>query len=111
MQKNSDSQIIVVGQCDKVDDIAGKVVVREGVVARRIYEPIFLGAGEHSAQQITRLHQLLDEAITLLGGMQQCPMSTDAPDMVETYKRDLANAETGIKNILADLRCALAVVD
>ncbi len=48
-------------------------------MSRQFNSAIFMGNGERSKTQVTKLHGRLNEALTMLSGLQQPPMSTDKP--------------------------------
>lgn len=58
----------------------------------RITEQIFLGNGDYSMELVKHLHAKLDEAVDILSGMQQPPMSTDPEG---THARHLEEIEEG----------------
>jgi hypothetical protein len=77
-------------------------------MAREFKDIYFDGNGEHSAQRNEKLHQLLDEGLSILSGIQQPPRPcTEDIKYAKIYKAECSKSEKRIKEIAKDLYCAL----
>ena len=56
-------------------------------MARQIFGTIFMGAGERTAKDIQALHEILDEALSTLSGLQQ-----GGEDQDGQFEREMENA-------------------
>ena len=67
---------------------------------------IFLGAGDISKEAVQGLHDRLDEAIGILGGIQQPLMSTDGIDR-EVEEHEVRALRGELQDAIADICVAL----
>jgi hypothetical protein len=65
---------------------------------------IFLGNGKASEKKVEELHALLDRAISILGGIQQPPMSTDKNI---DWQREIEEGEAELKEVVSEINVAL----
>lgn len=75
---------------------------------------IFLGSGEHSAQGVRELHRRLDNAIIILGGLQQPPRSTDpspSPEHARVEEQIESEDRETITRIAGEIFTVLTGVD
>lgn len=77
---------------------------------RKFERPIFLGAGEHSLNLITELHNRLSDAITILGGLQQ-PDHPENEAHAKQCEADRLVLESDLSDAIMDLRVALGDKD
>lgn len=66
-------------------------------------QKIFLGMGRDSEKWVQHLHQQLDEALTLLSGLQQGGQDERAEDFIDEVADQLYAALTG-KKVVASVR-------
>lgn len=74
-------------------------------MTRKFTEMLFLGNGDASKAEVARLHERLDEAISLLSGLQQAPMATERPNPAEDELR--AQEEVELLDVIEDVATAL----
>lgn len=54
----------------------------------KLESQVFMGSGVHSLAAVGHLHMLIDEAVRLLGGIQQNPACTEEPCLEEDERRE-----------------------
>jgi hypothetical protein len=74
-------------------------------MTRKFTKMVFLGNGDASMAEVQRLHERLDEALSILSGLQQPPMATEAPDPDEDDLRNEQEAE--LRDVVRDVAAAL----
>ena len=70
----------------------------------------FAGAGDHSKKNMDLLHQLLDDALTELSGLQQ-PGHAESKEQQEADDKHTEKSKQKIEEILKDINCALTGAD
>lgn len=68
---------------------------------------IFMGAGERTKEQVEYLHKRLEEALSILGGIQQGPDPTDPNSACEQHDHEVAEGEKEIEQIAREIYLAL----
>jgi len=80
-------------------------------MARLFNKVYFDGAGEWSIKAHKKLHELLDEALSLLSASQQTPMSTESVEACKDYEKFVKKADRRIDEIADDIYCALTGIN
>ena len=77
-------------------------------MTREFTEMIFLGAGDSSKAQVEKLHKRLDDAVGILGGLQQPLMSTDKMDR-EVEEHEIRVLREELRDAVEDIVTAFGI--
>jgi hypothetical protein len=73
----------------------------------RITKQIFMGSGGFAMAEVEHLHAQLDEALSILSGIQQSPMSTDPEGSHDIFMEQVKEGEVRLDDIAKEIFVAL----
>lgn len=87
----------------KNDEFSNRMKLYEGHMTRKFTKPIFFG-NPLAKMHIHDLHDILDQAIVLAGGLQQPPCATEQPGV---WKEGRAEEKAEFEDYIRDIAVAL----